>query len=387
MARAMVTVGGVARTVNFDDPPRPGNLYQALVIAQLLDEITEIPLVVPVQVTTDLVGARPKHADDGIAGIAGVPTRLFPALDIQAYAFSVRFEAAGYSPVIATVSLGPEAPFPSTFTMADLGQLPARRLAAVLEGTTVTLNAFNQPVPVAGAQVDITGLWRTAAALSGLAVPSSIVSLRPGAYAERPSGAAVKIVTLTPVLGPPRRVVADAAAGQDRVGVSNTAGLAAGTVLGVDRGDPDREEHVEIAQVIAPSDPSSPGTVRLRHPLLRRHRRDSLAEVVTVGALGPPEATLTDATQPGDPTAFVSATAPFDPPQTVRVAGGLSAPEYLTCGRYRTSSDLDGSYRLPPLSRVAAVEVEADQLAFHVGPTPFTPNYSVVQNRLDLTLT
>ena len=144
---------------------------------------------------------------------------------------------------------------------------------------------------------------------------------------------------------------------------------------------------MEVGQVVAPSDPSSPGTVRLHHPLRRRHRRDSLAEAVTVGAPGPPEATLTDATQPGDPTAYVSAIVPFDPPQTVRITGGVPAPEYLTCGRYRTSSNLDGSYRLPPLSRVAAVEVEATQLAFHAGPTPFTPSYSVVQNRLDLTLT
>jgi hypothetical protein len=387
VARATVSVGGRPRTANFLEPRPRGRLYQAVVIGQLVDELTGEPVLAPIRVTSDLTGARPRSAADGVVGLAGVPVRLFPLLATQPYAVVVRVEASGYQPLVERVTFGPQPAFPAAFTCADLGALAATPSPVVISGQTSELGPMGEVVPLGGVDVQVTRLWRRSADLGGVPATASIISLDPGMYASRPVGATVKIVSLAATAEPPRTLVRDAAAGAASLAVSHTMGLAPGTVLGFDRGVPEREEHVEVGAVDAPSDASSPGVVTLRHPLQLRHRQGAPAARITVSAAGPPEATLTDPARRGDRTAFVSSVGSLGSADAVRISGGPAAAEYLTSRRYRTLSLADGTFRLPPLGRVAAVEIEASRLALSAGPLPFTPNYAVTENRLDLTLT
>jgi len=146
MARVDIVVEGHHRTVTFDDGPLPGRRYQAVVIGQVVDELTGSPLAVTVLVSSPLKGARPGHAANAVVGLAGVPERLFPKLDTQAYVITVRIDARGYQPVTAAVTLAPQPGFPATFVPADLGLLPARRTPVVLTGRTSRLGPLNRLV-------------------------------------------------------------------------------------------------------------------------------------------------------------------------------------------------------------------------------------------------
>jgi len=392
MSRTTIVDGSSAYVVNFDDPRAAGQIYQAIVIAQAIDEITGEPLNVPIRVTTTLAGVRTKSGADGVAGLVGTPSKVFPDLATLAYAFAITFEAVGYMPWTANINLAIQPSFPDDFMPVDLGQARMHRTPISLTGTTVELDAQNHPVAVNGATVSITGIWRRTANVDLSAPPGdpNVVSITPSLYAERPNpGSDVEIVTLTPVVEPDRWLTLSASAGDRDLFVSQSIGLSGGAVVGIDRDDPDRAEHIEIQQVIGPSDPNSPAILRLRFPLKYRHRENARVRLVTVPPVGPPDATTTDDAMVGDVTLFVNSTAAFGPAQTVRIHGGAFVPEYAECRLYSAVSDADGRYRLPWLSRLAAVEVTAHR---SVPPPalnatePISFNYNLFENRHDLTL-
>ena len=53
--------------------------------------------------------------------------------------------------------------------------------------------------------------------------------------------------------------------------------------------------------------------------------------------------------------------------------------------RFSVSSDAAGYYRLPPLSRVAQLELRAERGALIPIQMEFRPDYRVRENRLDFT--
>jgi hypothetical protein len=332
-----------------------------------------------------------RFAADGIAGLAGVPTRLFPRLRTQPYPVDVTFTVDGFLPftVDPEPSLGAQGAFPTQFDPIDLHELEMRRRPVVLTVRTVELDAQNHPQALPLAVASISGIWRTAQDVISTAAPApaNLVSYAPGLYAARPQPAAtIASVTLTPAADPERLLLFDVAPGDTRLVVDRGAGLAPGAIVGIDRADTDRVEYIEVAQVDAPTDPESPAVFDLRFPVQRRHHVSTPVERVTAGA-PTPLATLTDAGRPGDPTLFVNSVATVGPnPTVVQISGGAAATEYGTCARYRVATNVDGYGTLPPLSRVAAVEVGAVLGALSSAPRRVTPDYLVFENRFDLTL-
>lgn len=392
MARATVVENGLTYTINFDDPRVVGRAFQSLAVGQLIDEITNQPISSPVTVTTDLVGATVKTAEDGIAGLVGIPLRVFPQLDTSTYSYQLGFQVQGYTPWTAEIDLAVQPGFPAAFTDVDLGQVAMRRTPFVLKGRTVTLNASNVPVGCAGATVAVTGLWRLTQDIDVIAGPPVVpfAGTDPGIYAGRPVGSTLEIVALPPVVEPPRSLLDDAAVGATRVTVSQSVGLTPGNVVGFDIADPDRVEYIEIAQIFAANDPNSPADLVLRFPLKRRHKVGALVQKVTVPAAGAPAAILAATAEPGDATIFLSTVAALGASQLTRIAGGASVPEYTQSLLYEATADSDGFYRLPAMTRVAAFEVTATRSvplpALHSPATLFTPDYALYENRLDLTL-
>ena len=392
MARSTVAHESRIYTVNTLERQARGRIYQSIVIAQLLDEITNEPLSVAVRVTTTLDQVRTKSAADGVAGVAGIPVKVFPELTALAYDFEVTFEATGYVPWTAEVTIPIQANFPDEFDSADLGQIGMRRTPISLSGTAVTLDGQNQHVPVDGANVSLSGIWRRVEDIDLSAPPqaATLLAISPGVYAHRPQpGSTMQIVALAPVVEPDRTLLASASEGELELSVSHSAGLVPGSLVGIDRADADRVEHIEVEQIVGPSDPDSPAVLVLRFPVKHMHREGVLVQNVTVPAAGPPDANLSTAAAPGDATVFVNSVAAFGASQTVRIAGGASVPEYANCRTYLAVSDADGHYRLPPMSRLAAVEVTAARAAPPPalnGVEPVSLTYALFDNRHDPTL-
>jgi hypothetical protein len=389
MAREIVVVDSRSLTVNFDDRRNVGDRFQSLVIGQLVDELTGAPVRSPLKVATTLDGARPKVSTDGVGGLTGIPRRVYPMLDAAPFPpYDVTYEATGYLPITETISLPAQPGFPADFSGEDLGQMPVRRRPLSIKGRTYGMSAGNASVPIDGAAVAITGIWRFVEDIDVIGGPTvvALCSLSPGLYGDRPLGASIEIVALPVVAEDPRQLMQAAGPGEREIQVSRS-GLASPDVLGFEVGDPDREEFLEVEAVIAPNDPNSPATVRLRFPFKHRHPEGSMAQRVTVPTPGAADATLAEGARSGDVTLFVDSITGLGPVQLVRVAGGGLAPEFSTLRLYEATSDPDGFYRLPEIHRVAAVEVSASRAApppALAGVSPLTLNYALYENRVDL---
>jgi hypothetical protein len=67
----------------------------------------------------------------------------------------------------------------------------------------------------------------------------------------------------------------------------------------------------------------------------------------------------------------------------VEVTGGTAAAEYHWAAVYSITSDPDGYYRLPPVHRIAQIQLHADNAA---EPTPLTLPVTLDWGRSELVL-
>lgn len=385
MARTTVLHDQVSTVVNFDDPRRKGDMYQSLVMAQLVDELNGEPIDRPIRITHDVPHAAPKSMAFGVCGLVGVPRQCFPNLAGQPYTATFSFDVLGFEPVESEHTFALDPSFPDTFADANLLQVGLRRTPTVVSGRTVQLDVQNRSQPVAGATVDVSGIWRSVADIDLAAGPDNgarFLSLSPALSVDR-GAADLTIVTLTPA-GAPTSLTASAAAGDTLIDVLTPAGIAPGSVVRIGLNDPDRVEHLLVVQVLARSDVNSPGQLRLAHPLRRSHGRGEPVDVVAVAGAGP-DASFTEGSRRGDSLVFVDTTAPFGSSQAVRLSTPGMDDEFATGYRLTAVSDAEGFYRLPRVSRIAAFRVSAV-----AGPltatADFTPNYGLFSNGLDLTI-
>lgn len=171
------------------DPLQPaGARLRALVQARLIDEITQRPVQASRVGTTDrrlALHVAQRITRDGLAGLAGWPASVFPALASGAAAIPMRIEAHGYLPLDLDGTLGPFPAFPGDFTALDHGDVFLHRTGVACKGRVVRRDtAANLPLP--GATVEIDGVWPTypPAGVMPAAVmePANLVALSPGLY-------------------------------------------------------------------------------------------------------------------------------------------------------------------------------------------------------------
>jgi hypothetical protein len=175
-------------------------------------------------------------------------------------------------------------------------------------------------------------------------------------------------------------------AGATSLRVSNAQGVAAGTLFAVDAGDPDRLEYAEVVSVAAASTPDQPATVTVTPPLAGGHRTGAVVQRMTAGAAGASRA-LTREALPGDGVLFLANLAGLATGDTVRVAGGGGANEHHRVRLFDVVTDAAGYYRLPPLGRVAQLNVRAQSGAIAPVTLELRPDYTQASQRLDFVLT
>jgi hypothetical protein len=356
VTRSTVVANRRLYTVSGLEPRRRGSMFQAVVAAQLVDDPTGTP-VAAVRVTTSFPGLRSRTASSGFVGLVGDPSRALPGLATRAYDVDVVLEANGYAPRRETASFGVQPGFPTSFTPVDLGAVPMRRLPVDVRVGTYELDASNRPRPLAGATVSVTGHWRHVTDLGSGPGTDDLVAVTPGLRAPRPAGAAIDLPPLNQPAEPPRTLMAAAAAGATRVAVSNTGGLVAGDLVGLDLGDPERAERIEIVAVEGPADLQSPAELELRFPLAVGHRDGAPATRIVPGPALPSTFLVAEALA-GDRTLTVGSLTGLAG-QVVRVGGGGAASEYCTARRYELTTNSDGAGRFPPMTGMAAIEVSA----------------------------
>jgi len=160
-----------------------------------------------------------------------------------------------------------------------------------------------------------------------------------------------------------------------------------GSILATDAGETDRQEYIRLTAIVAGATVDDPATVTLAHALERDHRPGALVQRVTLQPPGTANP-LSRAVEEGDSCVFLHGLAGLAGAAVVELTGGLNpdVAELRAVRGYAVASDAAGYYRLPPLSRLAQVELEAAD-GVH---TPATAVVSLVYgpgaNRVDLVL-
>lgn len=388
-----VTVGNLTYTFHPDDPPALADRTQALLRARCVDELSGQPIRGAVQVRCSVPGVIARASADGVIGLLGNPARRFPGLRNNSVELDLTVRASGYVPVTLQDSLGPfntgngsPADFPAYFAALDFGTVPLHRQAIQISGRCMEVENGAR-VPLSNVTVSFSGIWHRmpAADEDAMAVMEApnVLALSQGLYAPRSEALAeVRGCELIPYVDEDKTLLAGVAAGSTQLRLSDRVNLGVGDVIAIQPDVPERTEYHTIVDISGASTPEQPATLTLALPLRREHRVHARVVRVEVQNLGSANA-LTRAAITGDQSLFLAALNELDAPAAA-ISGG-AVTEYHQIHRYRAASDSEGYFRLPPLSRVAMVQLHGAH------PSPLddvelliSPDYEQGASRLDL---
>ena len=312
--------------------------------------------------TTPNDGLVARAASGGLVGLIGQPARLFPDLALTPVSLSMRLSSAGYLPSDADGSVGPIAGFPEAFASLTSAIADASRRRRA--GRPRVVRATVSPPAVPAATVAVDGMWSTLPPANWIA-PSlmeapNIVSLEPGLYAPRIATSVIRQrnLTLQPLLAKQllfRRAPASSESGcpiatawqSARAGDRQRRRRRA-------RGHPDRADRHERRRRRVRVDPAR-APDRASAPTERLHARH------TGGALAPDQFA-----RAGVPAIRRGPTrGPRSRGDGVEIDDGVAPREYPAIGRFATTSDTNGYFRLPPISRVALARLQGAARRLH----------------------
>ena len=374
--------------ISDDDPVPLGGRTCAIASARLLDEITETPPRGKVDVTSSGPGLFPRIMEDGLIGLAGIPRDVFPNLDTQPYSVQMEVQALGYLPLEIPAVIPADPNFPTDFIPVILGDQSLHRQPIVTGGRVKHFDIISgEFIPSNGAAVSLAGIWRTLRDAKNNLVPDPVnmAALHPPLYAPRPTpGGGLQTRSLVHVIGEDKTLLTGAVSGSDRLSIDNWVNLTVGDLLAIDVADPGRIEYLRIQALEGGGNSASPAEVILELPMAYSHRRGSLVQRVNPGAPGA-NIPLTQAAIPRDSCLFLNNLAGLTSGDAVQVGNGGAPDEYHVIQLYTVITDAEGYYRLPPLSRVAQVQIRAT-FGVLTHTEIYSPDYTSTDNRLDFWL-
>ncbi len=369
--------------VSPDDLPPLGTRLCLLAGVRLLDELTGQPPAASISVTTGVTYADARVAEGGLVGLVGIPRRAFPALASNSYVASFTVDADGYMPRTVAVSVPMDPTFPATFTPPAISDLPLHRLPTVFRGRVVQKTG-GKSVPLVGASVAVTGIWQMPPPATATVPPAppNTVSLKPALYFDRAASTGqFQTIVFTPVSGQDKTLLDAVMKGANAFRLSDAENLNVGDVVLIDPDDPDLAEYLPIVSIAGGSSSDQPAQVTFAYAPFQAHARGTLVRKVIPGAVGPIKIFARDAWL-GDACLFLNNVTGLVPVQAVQISGGAAATEYHVALTFVAQTDGNGYYRLPPLSRVAQLEVNASQLTLMLDQI-VQPDYSLSENVLD----
>jgi hypothetical protein len=332
--------------------PNAAQRSQMLLRMQLIDEVENRPPTAVMTATTALAGALAKVATSGLAGLAGRPALMFHAPAIAATRLTMAVAGTGYLPLAIDVPLGPQPGYPDAFAPADLGQVALHRLPSRIVGRVASRTTGS----LTGATIALSAVWPV---LRQPVPPGQAVNLMPsfvGLYADRPLAATIRRRNLA-LAGQPKTLERPIGVGGTVVRLSDGIGLAAGQILAIDPAGEGRLEFVGIASLGPVSGPDAAVDVTLDLPLRQPHFSGSVVDRAVSGAAGPANP-LARAARAGDGSIWANSLAGIGVGTTaVELSGGPAPAEFHASRLYRATSDGFGEFALPPLHRLASVEL------------------------------
>src|SRR5262245_31588264 len=266
-----------------DDPVPPVDRIQALVKLRVTDELTGRPPDSQITIDVQERAFFPRAANDGLAGLVGIPRQVFPALKTMDYFVHLTVRAGRYVPFNLEVKVAQSPSFPATFTAPPPNNVALHREPVFISGRTVRL-ANGATALLAGAQVRVTGIWRTPPPANVVVSPDppNIVSLEPPLYSDRvtPPPQFLRRRDLPAITGNDKVLMDDLPPGANPIRLSNRQGLGPGNILLIDSEQPDLVEFVAIKSLPTTAPVTQPTLVTLDYPLVFAHRRGAVVQPV-----------------------------------------------------------------------------------------------------------
>ena len=388
MSRRTIQLDSTTVLFSPDDPVALMDRWQALVKVRVTDEMTGEPPRNEVSLQVKEPRMIPRIAGDGIGGVVGIPRQTFPAITSQKYFVNLTISAANYVSRQQEVEV-PQLPPLTDFSPPEL-DVELHRQPTFITGRTIRFLG-NTPTPVGGAAISLAGIWRTAPPANIVVAPDppNLVSLQPPLYSDRAAlTQTLQRRNLVPVAGSDKGLLDDLLPEMNQIRLSDRLGLAAGDILLIDDLQPDLTEFIAIKTVPVTSPADQPTLITLDYPLAQSHRRDAVVRRLNPQPSGPPQQVIA-AANVGDTCVFLDDLIGLAGANEIQISGPPGPDEYHRVMSFAVVSDANGYFRLPPLSRVAQLEIHAEKTIgvqlFQTNVT-FRPDYEQRENRLDLAL-
>lgn len=337
-------------------PPTVADRSQAILRLRLVDETTGLPPALPIAAATTLAGATARASQGGLVGVVGQPSVAFYAPAIATAHVDLTVSAAGFLPIMVDQAVGAQPGYPDTFAAIDLGDVMLHRVPSWLSGRMVSRSTG----PLSGGTVRVSGVWARMQHPAAAATAPDAMPCYAGIYADRDTSATVARRNFT-LAAATKALRLPGVAGDVALRLSDSVGIAAGDVVAIEPADPERLEYIGIHSVTAGSSPDQPATLTLDFPLRRDHPEGAVATRAVPGAGGAANP-LALAARRGDVSVWTAALAGIGASTSaIEIAGGGMGlqPEYQPSSRYQATTGLEGDYALPPIHRIAAIELTA----------------------------
>ncbi len=376
-----------------DDPPPVADRVRSLMHAHIIDELTQNSITADTEVSTSLFELHPRSTNTGVVGLAGNPARRFPQLDTAFVELDMTVTTANYiarhlAATLGPINTGSGAPvdFPDHFEPIDLGTIPLHRRALTLRGRTVQTSGSGK-IPLNGVTVDFQGIWRRFPAPDEdpllILEPADILSLHPGLYRQRSVGTDV-VHTRTITTGTSKELLTTIEPGSNQVRLSDRVGTNVSDLLVLDAAADDRIEHIRIDAIDGALDPSLPATLSLAYPCQFSHTVGTVAFPATLDPLTTTSNALSRDGIEQDVTLYLNGISPDVAASGLVEMAGAGIPEYHIASRYTAVSDARGYFVLPPLSRVAQLQLQGARLGLTTLQLTLSPDYTPFENTVDL---
>lgn len=241
--------------------------------------------------------------------------------------------------------------------------------------------------PVKNAEVKIVGIWKTLdTIIKKTALPPNIIFIYPPLYADCPAKTRCDVGFLASVNGSDKILLSPAEAATEKIRLSNSKYLKPKDLLKVDAEDPYREELIPVKKIDGGISPDQPAWITLSRPLMFLHREGKIVRKSDPTWRNSPVQLVSDGYR-GTCCLFLSGLERFPLEGYLKIAS-LSKASDVEVHRFHlfeATSDENGFYELPPLQRVAQIQLRAA----HGGEqkeVKWQPDYTLGRNQIDFQL-
>jgi hypothetical protein len=255
----------------------------------------------------------------------------------------------------------------------------------VITGRTVLQKGTGYEV-LSGVQVQIIGIWRqmpSAYQITPSADPNLIFITPPLFFDRSSKNGQLHRYNLKVLKDPGRTLLEKVEPGSKLIYASTLQGLSPGDLIAIDVFDPERAEFHAIETVPTGSQAQS-GRLGLAIPLQRAHRNGARLQKANTPNKSGAMYRLKEDARVGESCLFLDQLKILKTAHYVSIRdNSKNPPEYHSVQFYTGESNSQGYYRLPPLSRVAQVELEASYKKLKAVKVVFSPDYSQTENQVD----